>query len=222
MLRARRTIPGPPHDPDKARLLRLYRDLLRRFGPQGWWPGRTPFEVAVGAILTQHTAWTGAARAVAESVSLLRPGDVVDLGVPLDARLVIISVAYRGKSSIRVRGVDADGELHQFDAKDLAAPVHPVAHVELPVPYDPGARTFLDGCAALLDDWPSGAERNSKSPDRAVHPIWASASRNVPRNCWLGLSNCCGGPVAVHRTLQETRLSCGAGPLARMAFSKSK
>jgi endonuclease-3 related protein len=49
----------------KARLLRLYRDLLRRFGPQGWWPGRTPFEVAAGAILTQHTAWAGAARAVA-------------------------------------------------------------------------------------------------------------------------------------------------------------
>lgn len=65
VLRARRPIPGPPDDPVKARLLRLYRDLLRRFGPQGWWPGRAPFEVAVGAILTQHTAWAGAARAVA-------------------------------------------------------------------------------------------------------------------------------------------------------------
>jgi endonuclease-3 related protein len=65
MLRARRTIPGPPHDPVKARLLRLYRDLLRRFGPQHWWPGRSAFEIAVGAILTQHTAWTNAARAVA-------------------------------------------------------------------------------------------------------------------------------------------------------------
>jgi len=49
----------------RARLLRVYRDLLRRFGPQGWWPGRTPFEIAIGAILTQHTAWSQAARAVA-------------------------------------------------------------------------------------------------------------------------------------------------------------
>ena len=65
MLRARRTIPGPPHDPVKARLLRLYRDLLRRYGPQHWWPGRSAFEIAAGAILTQHTAWTNAARAVA-------------------------------------------------------------------------------------------------------------------------------------------------------------
>jgi endonuclease-3 related protein len=60
-----RRIPGPPRDPIKARLLRLYRSLLARHGPQGWWPARTPFEVAVGAILTQHTAWAGAARAVA-------------------------------------------------------------------------------------------------------------------------------------------------------------
>ena len=63
-LSAWRRIPGPPRDVARARLLRLYRDLLRRFGPQDWWPARTPFEVAVGAILTQHTAWTQAARAV--------------------------------------------------------------------------------------------------------------------------------------------------------------
>jgi endonuclease III related protein len=65
VLSAWRTIPGPPRDRVKARLLRLYRALLRRHGPQGWWPARTPFEVAVGAILTQHTAWSGASRAVA-------------------------------------------------------------------------------------------------------------------------------------------------------------
>src|SRR5256885_5246243 len=64
-LSAWRRIPGPPRDLVRARLLRLYRDLLRRFGPQDWWPGRTPFEIAVGAILTQHTAWSQAARAVA-------------------------------------------------------------------------------------------------------------------------------------------------------------
>ena len=62
---ARRTVPGPPRDAVKARLLRLYRNLLRRFGPQHWWPGGSAFEIAVGAILTQHTAWTNAARAVA-------------------------------------------------------------------------------------------------------------------------------------------------------------
>jgi len=64
-LSAWRRIPGPPRDLVRARLLRIYRDLLRRFGPQDWWPGRSPFEIATGAILTQHTAWSQAARAVA-------------------------------------------------------------------------------------------------------------------------------------------------------------
>src|SRR5262249_33023825 len=64
-LSAWRRTPGPPRDLVRARLLRMYRALLRRFGHQHWWPGRSPFEVATGAILTQHTAWRQAARAVA-------------------------------------------------------------------------------------------------------------------------------------------------------------
>ncbi len=38
--------------------------LLARFGPRGWWPGQTPFEVMVGAILTQNTNWLNASRAI--------------------------------------------------------------------------------------------------------------------------------------------------------------
>lgn len=34
-----------------------YQALLDRFGPQGWWPGESPFEVIVGTILTQNTNW---------------------------------------------------------------------------------------------------------------------------------------------------------------------
>ena len=63
-LARRRRIPGPPCDPAKARLLRLYRALAGRYGPQRGWPGRTPYEIALGAILAQHTAWPNAARAV--------------------------------------------------------------------------------------------------------------------------------------------------------------
>jgi endonuclease III related protein len=35
-----------------------YRALYRAWGPQHWWPGRTRFEVIVGAFLTQHTSWS--------------------------------------------------------------------------------------------------------------------------------------------------------------------
>ena len=46
-----------------GKLLReLYEKLWGAFGPQGWWPGETPFEVALGAILTQNTNWHNVAR----------------------------------------------------------------------------------------------------------------------------------------------------------------
>jgi len=45
-------------------LLRIYHVLLDRFGPQGWWPAESPFEVMVGAILTQNTAWRNVERAI--------------------------------------------------------------------------------------------------------------------------------------------------------------
>ncbi len=48
-----------------APLRRAFHLLLCHFGPQRWWPGDTPFEVCVGAILTQNTAWTNVAKAIA-------------------------------------------------------------------------------------------------------------------------------------------------------------
>jgi endonuclease-3 related protein len=47
-----------------AELERLLRELARGFGAQRWWPAETPFEVMVGAILTQNTAWTNVERAL--------------------------------------------------------------------------------------------------------------------------------------------------------------
>lgn len=41
-----------------------YGELLRQFGPQGWWPARTRLEVILGAILTQNTTWQNAAQAI--------------------------------------------------------------------------------------------------------------------------------------------------------------
>ncbi len=42
----------------------MYRTLNRTFGPLHWWPGDTPFEVAVGAILTQNTNWANVEKAI--------------------------------------------------------------------------------------------------------------------------------------------------------------
>ena len=48
----------------KKKINLLYTILLQHYGPQGWWPGDTPLEVAVGAILTQNTNWKNVALAI--------------------------------------------------------------------------------------------------------------------------------------------------------------
>ncbi len=51
--------------PDSARLMEVFDRLADHFGPLHWWPAQTPFEVVIGAILTQNTTWTNVERAIA-------------------------------------------------------------------------------------------------------------------------------------------------------------
>jgi endonuclease-3 related protein len=55
--------------------------MRRRFGHQHWWPGETPFEVCVGAILVQNTNWTNVERAIAglKRAGLLEPRTLLTL-----------------------------------------------------------------------------------------------------------------------------------------------
>jgi endonuclease III related protein len=46
------------------RILNLYEILYGKYGPQGWWPGETPYEVILGAILTQNTVWSNVEKAI--------------------------------------------------------------------------------------------------------------------------------------------------------------
>jgi len=47
------------------KLLKIYTTLFDSFGPQGWWPAKTRFEVIVGAILTQNTNWKNVEKVIA-------------------------------------------------------------------------------------------------------------------------------------------------------------
>src|SRR5690349_2978367 len=54
---------------------RVYDRLFQTLGPQHWWPGESPFEVMVGAVLVQNTSWKNVERALANlrDASLLEP-----------------------------------------------------------------------------------------------------------------------------------------------------
>lgn len=71
-------------------LKEIYDLLFKRFGPQDWWPGDTPFEVIVGAILTQNTNWTNVEKAITnlKNAKLLSPDKLHRLDIKKLAELI--------------------------------------------------------------------------------------------------------------------------------------
>src|SRR3989442_8418569 len=82
----------------------IYRRLVRRFGPAGWWPGETAFEVCLGAILVQNTSWTNVERALERlrRARRLSFAGLAALSVSRIASLIRPSGAFRVKAA-RVR-----------------------------------------------------------------------------------------------------------------------
>ncbi len=81
-------------------LLRYYEAMSGALGPMRWWPARTPFEVIVGAILTQSTAWGNVERAIANlrSARMLTPSAIHRVRTPRLAGLVRPSGYFRQKA----------------------------------------------------------------------------------------------------------------------------
>lgn len=73
-----------------ARLLRIFDILLEHFGQRHWWPGDTPLEVSVGAILTQNCAWRNVERAIdnLKDESLLEISALYDVNANDLARVI--------------------------------------------------------------------------------------------------------------------------------------
>lgn len=72
---------GTGFAPDARSLHALLDHLLGAYGPQHWWPGDSPFEVMVGAVLTQNTAWSNVERAIAglKAAGALSPESIAAL-----------------------------------------------------------------------------------------------------------------------------------------------
>lgn len=110
--------------PVQTRALRRAYDLMRaRFGHQHWWPGETPFEVCVGAILTQNTAWSNVERAIAnlKAADVLEPRPLFALPEGRLAELIrpagYFNVkARRLRSFLRVLVEEHDGDLNRLFA----------------------------------------------------------------------------------------------------------
>jgi len=103
------------------RLFQVYRRLFDFYGPQHWWPGETPFEVIVGAILTQSAAWTNVEKAIhnLKAAGRLHPEALRSLSHEDLARLVYPSGYYNTKSRKLKAFVQYLGERYHDDLDQL-------------------------------------------------------------------------------------------------------
>lgn len=106
-------------------LLQIYHSMLDSYGDQNWWPADSAFEVAVGAVLTQNTAWSN----VEKAINNLKQASVLDLSsmlaLPLDqlAQLIRPSGYYNIKAQ-RLRAlckfIDKKGGMESLFHQDLS------------------------------------------------------------------------------------------------------
>ncbi len=108
--------------------MQVYQRLMARYGPQGWWPAETPFEVVVGAILTQAAAWGNVEKAIAamKAAGIFSPEGL--RGAPLERLAATIHPC--GYYNMKARKLKAfvdrlweryDGSLDAMFDKDAAS-----------------------------------------------------------------------------------------------------
>ncbi|MFH1075152.1 MAG: endonuclease III domain-containing protein [Candidatus Firestonebacteria bacterium] len=85
-------------------LKKIYQTLYSYFGPQYWWPAKDEFEVIVGAILTQNTAWTNVEKAILQlkTKGILSPEKLYGTDIKIVAGL-IRSCGYYNIKAARVK-----------------------------------------------------------------------------------------------------------------------
>ncbi|MFH1678906.1 MAG: endonuclease III domain-containing protein [Candidatus Omnitrophota bacterium] len=84
----------------KGILEEIYQRLYNTFGPQRWWPGDTPFEVIIGAILTQNTNWSNVEKAIRnlKADNLLNPRALKNISLKRLATLIRPTGYYNQKA----------------------------------------------------------------------------------------------------------------------------
>ena len=99
---------------------------MARYGSQHWWPAQEPFEVIVGAILTQSAAWTNVEKAIANlrAAEALSPAALCHLTNPEIARLIHPCGYYNAKAAklkafARWFGAEFDDSLNKLSASDI-------------------------------------------------------------------------------------------------------
>lgn len=109
-------------------LLQIFHKMLDHFGPRGWWPAETPFEVVVGAILAQSVAWRNVEKAIAnlKAAGLFSAAALYHAAAADIAREIVPTRYYQAKTK-KLQAFMAhlmeryDGDLNKMFTRPLAA-----------------------------------------------------------------------------------------------------
>jgi endonuclease III related protein len=111
----------------RALIERVFERLLSVHGPQHWWPADSPFEVIVGAILTQNTAWKNVKRAIGKlRDNHLLTADAIHAAPVESLATLIHSSGYYNQKARKLKVFCKHvqnhwgGNLHDFLGQDMA------------------------------------------------------------------------------------------------------
>lgn len=99
-------------------LLPIFDILLNRYGPRYWWPAKTPYEMMVGAILTQNTAWSNVEKAIAGFGDRLYPEYVAGADHD-DIAEIIRPTGYYNQKVLKLKALTAWYEKHAYDMEEI-------------------------------------------------------------------------------------------------------
>ncbi len=111
-----------------AKLKEAYERMFAAFGPQNWWPGDSPFEIMVGAVLVQNTAWRNVEQAIdnLRDAGVMEPHALLKLP-PAELAELIRPAGYYQLKTKRLRNLlrflveKYDGSLQAMFATNLAS-----------------------------------------------------------------------------------------------------
>jgi endonuclease-3 related protein len=87
------------HPADGTRLQAIFEQLLSAYGAQHWWPADSPFEVMVGAVLTQNSAWSN----VEKAIENLHQAHLLGLQPMLDAPVDVLAEQLRPAGCFNIK-----------------------------------------------------------------------------------------------------------------------
>jgi len=95
-------------------ILAIYETLLAHYGNLNWWPAKTPYEVIVGAVLTQNTAWSNVEKAIKNFNNNLSPQAVLDMKIS-DLTEIIRPAGFFNQKATYLKAITEWFAVYNFD-----------------------------------------------------------------------------------------------------------